>query len=144
MRFWIRPYPLNGRGRWGRIVAGPTERSPRSDEIVSVIRRKLARPDAPRWGRRGPTWCPWMPPRMRVLVKGPFVSAPYDARKQRRLRDYGSRILRYGKGNKRVEVTIWLSKTVKCKTGGCRAANDFSDCGNLFSLLYPAGNYFSL
>lgn len=33
------------------------EGCPRSDEIVSVIRRKLARSDVPRRGRRGPTCC---------------------------------------------------------------------------------------
>jgi len=37
---------------------------------------------------------------MRVLVKGPFVSAPYDACEQRR--GYETSILWYEKNNKRV------------------------------------------
>lgn len=53
-----------------------------------------------------------MPPRMRVLMKGPFVSASYDARKQRRLWDYESAILRHRKDKEKMEIAIQLSEAV--------------------------------
>lgn len=51
-----------------KMVVEP-EGCPQCDEIVSVIRRKLARSGVPRRGRRGPTCCSsWSSRVLRVLV----------------------------------------------------------------------------